>query len=211
MFDLDGTLADSLADIAAAGNHMLSKLRRPTIETFRFRYLAGQGVSYLVANALETDEPKLLEEGTRLFRDHYARHRHCHTRPYDGITQLLSVLADRPIKTAVLSNKPHQNTLPLVETLFAPWPFELVRGHQPPVPLKPDPTSALAIARDLSIEPRHWAYLGDTRVDMETAVAAGMFAVGATWGFRDEPELRDAGADAIIHHPTQLLELPEME
>lgn len=207
MFDLDGTLADTLADIAGAANHVMPELGRPEIELARFRYLAGQGLEYLIRHALPSEDPAEIERGMAIFKAYYAEHSMDHTGPYAGVPALLDALVAANVPMAVLSNKPHAATLALMAHAFSPWPFAAILGHRDAAPLKPDPSSAIEIADTLGIEPQRWAYVGDTRVDMETAKGAGMFAVGVLWGFRDEPELREAGADAIIRHPAELLRL----
>jgi phosphoglycolate phosphatase len=207
MFDLDGTLADTLADIAAAGNHVLTQLGRPALEQARYRYLAGQGLEWLVAEVLGTPERGEIERGAAMFRAHYEAHGHAQTKLYPGIADLLDALTSRAIRLAVLSNKLHALTQQVVRDRFSRWNFAAVAGEKTGVPLKPDPTGALAMVSELGIPPDQWAYVGDTRVDMLTARAAGLFAVGVTWGFREEAELRRHGAQAIIHHPMELLDL----
>ncbi|MCX5661190.1 MAG: HAD family hydrolase [Planctomycetota bacterium] len=212
MFDLDGTLADTLADIAAAANHALAQLGRPTFPVPRFRYLAGQGLESLMVEALGPDHRGLLEQGMAHFRSYYAQHSMDQTGPYEGIAELLDTLmvptpVGRGPKLAVLSNKPHPATIKLIEDAFAAWRFDAVRGHIEGTPLKPDPTSALEVAASLGVPPARWLYVGDTRVDMLTAVGAGMCPVGVLWGFRDELELREAGARHIVKHPSEILGL----
>ncbi len=212
MFDLDGTLADTLADIAAAANHAIGLLGHPAIELQRYRYLAGQGLRYLIEHALEghgTDDE--IEQGMAAFKAYYADHFTDFTEPFDGIPQVLDALAATGVKTSVLSNKPDAATHHVMGEVFSAWTFDVIRGAVDGVPLKPDPTSALLVAEQLGVAPQRTAYVGDTRVDMETANAAGFFAIGVTWGFRDEPELRDAGADAIISHPRELLAILGLE
>jgi phosphoglycolate phosphatase len=207
MFDLDGTLADTLVDIAAAGNHVLTELGLPALPTPRYRYLAGQGAHWLVAEALGPDRAGQVPRGLELFKQYQLAHGLEHTEPYPGIPELLAELARRGLKLAVLSNKPDAATQVAIRTVLGRVGFDAVVGQRDDAPLKPDPRPALAIARRLGVEPEHWLYLGDTRVDMETARRAGFFAVGVLWGFREEPELRDAGAQAIIRHPREVLEL----
>lgn len=204
MFDLDGTLADTLDDIAAAGNYMLRELGREPVETQRYRYLAGQGAEWLVREALQTEDPAAIEQGLNLFRQHYHEHRHALTRPYPGIPEMLDALVERGITLTVLSNKPHPFTQQVVREKFSRWPFAIVHGAKPDVPLKPDPAAARAIVDEAGIAPEHWLYVGDTSVDMKTANGAGLFAVGVTWGFRTEEELRQHGANAIVHHPGEI-------
>ena len=207
MFDLDGTLADTLADIAAAGNHMLSQFSQAPLPMQRYRYLAGQGVRYLVREALNThDSDDRIERGIALVEGFYAQHEHERTVAYPGVDDLLEALSRRGVAMAVLSNKPDAPARHLVAHLFADLEFQAVRGHRDGAALKPDPAAALEIARELAIPPENWLYVGDTAVDMQTGRGAGMTTVGVTWGFRDEPELLESGAQAIIHEPMQLLE-----
>lgn len=208
IFDLDGTLADTLADIAAAGNHALREMGRSAIETPRYRHLAGQGVVQLFVDALGDDAtPERVERGVRLFRAYYADHWRNQTGPYPGVPELLDALCQRGVKLAILSNKPHSATVEVVNELFSRWPFDAVVGHREEAKLKPHPGSGLALADELGLSPDQCAYVGDTAVDMQTGRAAGFFTIGVTWGFRDESELREHGADAIIHEPEQLLAL----
>ncbi len=207
MFDLDGTLADTLQDIANAANHALVHLGHAAIETPRFRHLAGQGLRNLMAAVLGPDRAEQIDEGMAMFRAHYADHFIDHTKPFEGISEVLDAAAARGLPMAVLSNKPHPATLLVMEKVFSRWPFASIIGHRPDKPLKPDPASALEIAASLSIPPRRWMYVGDTRVDMETAINAGMFPVAVLWGFRDEAELRESGAKVIVKEPAELLAL----
>jgi len=142
-----------------------------------------------------------------MYGRYYARQRQQLTTHYPGIPQLLDALAACGMKLAIFSNKPDDATGETVRQVLGQWQFDVVRGHRPPAPLKPDPTAALAISKELDVEPEDWLYLGDSGVDMATATAAGMFAVGALWGYRDEPDLIAGGAKAVIAHPLELLKL----
>lgn len=207
MFDLDGTLADTLDAIAAAGNHALTRLGRRALVTDQYRQLIGRGVQRLMTKALGDDSLELVPESVRLFRQYYNRHGDAQTRLYEGVPQLLASLKQRKMKRAVLSNKPHDATQTCVATVLAGHTFEAVAGAKPDIPLKPNPVAALTIVRQLKIAPDRWLYVGDSQVDMITANAAGMYAVGALWGFRDEAELRDGGAKALIGQPLDFLPL----
>jgi len=207
MFDLDGTLADTLGDIAASANHARGTLGLPPIETPRYRRLAGQGVHRLFRDALPADQHHRVEPLVAAFRVHYAEHAFDTTGPYDGVPSLLDALTEAGTTLAVLSNKPDAATRLVVDRLFGRWPWAAARGAVDGTPIKPDPAGAHAVVHDLGIPADAWAYVGDTDVDMWTGRAAGMFTVGVTWGFRDETELRGAGAQAIIHRPAELLPL----
>ncbi|MCC7144947.1 MAG: HAD family hydrolase [Phycisphaeraceae bacterium] len=210
MFDLDGTLADTLAPIAEAGNHALKALGRPTFAPAAYRHLAGQGLEALIAEAIGPDHPELFAEGLKIYREYYARHGMADTRAYPGILDLLAELTRRRLRLAVLSNKIQFFVEECVQALFPNISFAAVVGHGPGTALKPDPGAALAIARQLHIEAAAWVYVGDTAVDMQTGRGAGMFTVGVTWGFRDEAELRANGAQAIIHQPMELIRWVEL-
>lgn len=207
MFDLDGTLADTLGDIAAAANHALSEMGFSTYEVPSYRYLAGQGVHRLFADAIGEEDERTITALVARFKAYYALHRYDTTGPYDGIPELLDALAQRGMTLAVLSNKPHEAACDMIEQLFKRWNFAAVCGQQEGQPLKPDPMVACRIADSLGVPAAGWYYVGDTRVDMETGCAAGFFTVGVTWGFRDAEELRASGADAIVNTPGELLQL----
>ena len=211
MFDLDGTLADTLEDIAAVTNRVLAELGRPTVETARYRHLVGRGVHRLFTRAMGPGHEDLIPRAAELFELYYATDGQKHTVPYEGVPEMLDALVERDLRMAVLSNKPDDGTQDTVRQVLGRWRFDLVRGDRPPAPLKPDPTSAMAISDELGIAPEHWLYLGDTAVDMQTAVAAGMFPVGVLWGFRDEAELRGNGAEVVIGHPMEVLRLLDQQ
>ena len=207
MFDLDGTLVDTLADIANVGNYTLAKLGQPIHEIDAYRYLAGQGARWLVEHALEPDQQHLVEEGFEILKAYQLEHGMDLAEPYDGIPQMLDELTNRGLKKAVLSNKPDHATQDMIRIKCDRWSFDAVWGHKEEFPLKPDATSAIAVAEEVGVEPSRWLYLGDTKIDMETANGAGFHAVGVLWGFRDEQELRDSGARTIISHPMELIDL----
>ena len=207
LFDLDGTLADSLADLATATNGALAQLGCPTHPVESYRYMVGDGARELCARALPADKQGLQDEVLRRMRQHYDRHCFDLTKLYAGIPELISALAERRHRLAVLSNKPDDFTQRMIAHYFQPSPFAVVRGQLPNVPLKPDPTAAQQIAQELGIPPAHWLYLGDTNTDMRTARAAGMHAVGVLWGFRARDELVESGAEHIVARPEDVLAL----
>ncbi len=208
IFDLDGTLADTLDDIANAMNHVLVELGFPTATADEHRAGVGWGVRHLVKHALPGSDEALVDEATARFRRYYTDHLIVDTRPYPGIAELLDRLQGR-YTLAVLSNKPQAMTAAMIEEVFARWQFADVVGAREGVPRKPDPTSALALAQRLDVSPRDCVFVGDTDVDIQTATAAGMTPVGVGWGFRDGAELVAAGASALLSEPLQLLEVLE--
>ena len=208
MFDLDGTLLDTLADIAEAANAALTELAFPTYPTDSYRYFTGRGMDGLIRRILP-DGHRDDRTVSKCLAVAKARYRQCFsrsTKPYPGIPQLLTALEKLHLPKVVYSNKPDEFTQLMVEKLLPFCSFAAVRGQRPSVPIKPDPTAALQIAEQLNIPPADFLYLGDTDTGMHTAVAAGMYPVGALWGFRPA-ELLDAGAKSRIDSPLQLLTL----
>jgi len=209
LLDLDGTLIDSLGDIADSMNAVLAALGLPVHPANAYRRFIGDGVEWLVRRALPESRRSTGEvrEVTARVVEEYSRRWKATTRPYPGIPELLDELTSRGIRLAILSNKPHAATLAAVEEFLAPWRFDAVQGAGAAFPRKPDPAGALAIARSLGLPPKAFAYLGDTDTDMRTAIAAGMFPFGVLWGFRDAENLRSAGANVLLSHPLDLLPL----
>lgn len=208
LFDLDGTLLNTLEGIALAGNAVLAESGFATYSVNEYRLLVGAGVRKLFARALppHAATPAQIESCADRFSDVYRSTWSVGTLPYDGIPELLDELVRRRLPMAVLSNKPDEFTQQCVRDYFANVPFAAVLGEQPGVPPKPDPTGARQIVAALGVPPDEILYLGDTSIDMETARSAGMTPLGALWGFRDRDELVAAGAKGVIAHPRELLE-----
>lgn len=203
VFDLDGTLLDSLRDIAEAGNRVLAQFGFPSHPVDRYRTMVGDGVEVLARRILpETSrDPATIAAVGSAYRADYAKNWEVHSAPYEGVTDLLATLAERKIRTAVLSNKPHNFTLRCVRRFLAGHTFAIVLGAGSAFAHKPDPAGALHIAKELGIAPARCLYVGDTDTDMKTATAAGMFAVGALWGFRSREELVASGATVLAEKP----------
>lgn len=208
LFDLDGTLLDTLEDLADATNAALAKLGLPGHPLEAYKQFVGDGLENLVRRAMPQGrlDEMLLARGIELARHEYAGRWAEKSRPYAGIPDLLDGLGRRGLPMAVLSNKPDEFTRLCVTRLLAGWHFAAVQGARPDLPRKPDPHGALAIAAYMGIVPGEILYLGDTNTDMQTAVAAGMFPVGALWGFRTAGELLAAGAAALARTPTDVLD-----
>ncbi|TKJ37194.1 MAG: HAD family hydrolase [Planctomycetes bacterium B3_Pla] len=209
LFDLDGTLLDTLADIANSTNAALSRLGFPAHPVDVYRYFLGDGMDHLVRRALPEGhhDGNTLDRCKRAILDEYKNRWAENTKPYPGITELLCELEKRGIPKAVLSNKPDVFTKQTIEKLLPDFHFEIVRGAKPSVPVKPDPTAAFQIANELGIAPQRFIYIGDTDTDMRTAVSAGMFPAGALWGFRTAEELSASGAKALLRTPDEVLYL----
>jgi len=209
LFDLDGTLLDTLEDIANSVNSALVRYGLPTRSVDAYRYFIGDGVTMLISRALpdENRDSDIIAKCVKGFRQDYSRNWNVNTRPYEGVPELLDALAAKHIKMAVLSNKPDDFTKQCVSELLPNHDFEMILGQRDAIPIKPDPVGALQIADRLGITPSRFLYLGDSAIDMKTAVRAGMFPVGALWGFRPLEELQEHGAQAVIKHPMDLLGL----
>jgi phosphoglycolate phosphatase len=208
MFDLDGTLLDTLSDIAHAMNGVLGERGLPQHPVNAYRRMVGSGLEMLVRRAVPDEVARsrsVVAKLTEDLREAYAREPVARTRPYEGIPILLEDVRARGIPMAVLSNKADELVQEVVAGFFPPDLFVVVQGMRDDVPPKPDPTSARAIASRMGVEPGEVVYLGDSDIDMHTARNAGMIAVGAGWGFRGETELRDAGAEIVIDAPGELV------
>ena len=210
LFDLDGTLLDTLQDLADSMNSVLRRFSFASHPLEAYKYFVGDGMATLVRRTLP--EPQRNQEATvatclTSMKETYRERWRVQTHPYPGIPELLDQLSAREIKISVLSNKPDDFTRLMVKELLPRWHFECVFGERPNVPRKPDPIAALEIAERSRVSPEAFAYLGDTATDMITARAAGMYAVGVLWGFRSAEELTGNGADTLISNPADLLAL----
>lgn len=209
IFDLDGTLLDTIDDLADSMNGVLARRGIPTHDVDKYKYFVGDGMSTLVKRALPQDisNDSLVSECITEMREEYGKRWANKSCPYEGIPELLDMLAAEGIKTAILSNKPDEFTKIVVEKLLSRWKFEVVLGERSGIPKKPDPTGAMEIADLLNIPPEEFLYLGDTNTDMLTANAAGMYAVGVLWGFRKADELIKSGAQILLEKPVDLIEV----
>ena len=209
LFDLDGTLLDTIKDIADSVNIALARLGLPQHEVEAYKYFVGDGREALAIRALPEDYRHMVnvDKLAASIEIEYSKRWANNTLAYPGIPDMLQSLADLGINIAILSNKPQDSTEEMVSRLLPQWRFELVLGARSSIPMKPDPTSALQISRRLNIPPAEFLYLGDTDIDMKTATAAGMYPVGALWGFRTADELLAGGARDLIQNPTDLISL----
>lgn len=209
IFDLDGTLINSLQDIADSMNRVLVSKGFSTHDYESYRYFVGKGLRNLVGCTLP-EEQRTDENILGLYADlleDYEKNCLKKTILYRGIPNLLDALKERGLKLAILSNKADAFTKKISGELLVQWPFGVILGAKDDLPRKPDPTGALLLSKSLGVSPAEILYVGDTSVDMMTAIAAGMFSVGVTWGFRTREELIKSGARAIIDKPLELLEL----
>lgn len=212
IFDLDGTLLDSIHSIKYCADRALAPLGYGPFSEKQYQYFVGDGVVNLIKRALAAGgdtEGRHLDEVLARYRELFAVDCMYEVKPYDGIPELLQKLRESGLRLAVLSNKPHAETLRVIGALFGTDSFEVIQGQMDGVPIKPDPAGVFGILRKLDLLPEELLYLGDTATDMETGKGAGAFTVGALWGFRTREELEESHADAIIAHPLELLEYLE--
>lgn len=209
IFDLDGTLLNTIDDLADSMNLALTQHGFPEHPVERYKKFVGNGVAVLTQRAMADFPHTEAQEAAVLgdFRVHYARLQRNKTAPYPGIRMLLLDLNRRGVPVSVLSNKPHEDTGRVVRGYFPEISFFRIVGQSDTVPPKPDPTGVFGVLRDLGCEKEEVLYVGDSLVDMQTAKNAGLYAVGVLWGFRDREELEENGADTLIAEPHELLAL----
>ncbi len=206
LFDLDGTLVNSLEDLKTSTNFALDKMGFPVHETECYKYFVGAGMPKLIENALPEDkkDKTTIEKTLEIFLGHYKEHYVDETVPYDGILELLERLSD--FKLAVFSNKKQEMTTIVVEKLLGDK-FQIVCGKKENYPIKPDPKLTLEIISELGVEPSECVFVGDSGTDMVLAKNAGCVSIGVLWGFRKEDELRENGADYIVSAPAEILDV----
>ena len=208
IFDLDGTLMDTLEDIAVSVNKVLKDFGKEPVELDKFRYLVGEGAKTLMQKVLPEEDEKTQKEAHLLFEKYYAKEYDKNTKLYDGIDKLLTFLQTRGYKMAIISNKPDSFTKLCAVKYLRKWKFDAVYGIREGVPKKPDPAGVFDIFKDLSVKAEECLYFGDTAIDMITAKNAGIEnSIGVLWGFRDEKELRENGAKYIVKTPKDTLKL----
>ena len=204
VFDLDGTLLDTLEDLADSVNAVLERHGWATHPVEAYRYFVGDGPTVLFERALPGEIATDADAVAPLVSEYkveYDSRWDAKSRPYAGIPELLDGLAAQGLKLSVLSNKPHEFTLKCVEGLLGKWEWDVLLGLRDGEPKKPHPKGGLEVAERLGVEPRECVYFGDTSTDMKTAIAAGMYPVGVLWGFREEEELRESGAGLLLKRP----------
>ena len=208
IFDLDGTLLNTIDDLSDAVNYTLTKYCYPTHTVEDYKYKVGNGMRKLLERSLpegrntEAD----IDNAMEIFMPYYAKHKMDKTAPYENIPELLKELKSRGIKTAVVTNKAHSAAVPLIDEVF-PLLFNCVTGQKDGVPTKPDPTAVFDTMKTLDVTADECIFVGDSAVDMQTAKNAGCFALGVLWGFRKADELIENGADKLISEPKELLNL----
>jgi len=210
IFDMDGTVADTLASIAGFGNAALTAHGYPALDVELYRQLVGNGADVLMRRMLTAAGADYTEDTVKALRKTYdALYEADPTKlvvPYPGIPELLRTIRADGVKTAILSNKPDNMTCFIAAALF-PGLFDIVHGQRAAFPKKPDPTAVLLLCEELGVTPAECLYVGDSGVDMQTGKNAGIVTAGVTWGFRGAEELQANGADFLAHTAEDLLSL----
>lgn len=209
IFDLDGTLSDSLASIKYCADKAVEPYGIGPFSPDQYRYFVGDGAANLIRRCLAAGGDEQLvyfDRAFALYQKIFQEHCMYQVRPYPGIVELLAVLKEKGVKIAVLSNKPHAETVSVIEALFGKGYFDVIQGQTEDVAIKPSPEGVFLILKQLSLEPDEILYVGDTGTDMRTGKGAGAYTVGVLWGFRERAELEEYEADRIIETPEQLLD-----
>lgn len=209
IFDLDGTLLNTLGDIADAANRVLTRHGFPNHLNGDYVWFVGNGAKKLMVRALPDNQrlDEIIETCAREFIAEYKDHWHEATNVYTGISDLVLALHRKDIKLSVVTNKPHRFAGVMMDHYFKDIPFYPILGQRDDIPKKPHPQQALTAARKMGVKPSACIFLGDSDVDIKTAQRAGMHPLGAGWGFRPIEELKNAGAVKVLRHPMELLEI----
>lgn len=207
LFDLDGTLLNTIDDLADAANWVCAQNGWPQHTVAEYKYMVGNGIPKLVErfSPAEARTPDRLAETLAQFTARYDAHKEDKTAPYPGIPALLKELKAAGVQTAVFSNKADALCGKIIDHYFGPGAFSAVRGSRPGVPTKPDPTGLWDLMRQLNADPETTLFVGDSDVDILTGHNAGLPAMGAVWGFRGAGELTAAGAEALAYRPGDIL------
>ena len=206
IFDLDGTLVNSLEDLADATNYALKSFGQQVHSTEAVKLMVGEGTRTLISRALNNKNPELVEPVLVKMREKYDQICLNKSRPYNGLQEVVAELAKRNFKLAVLTNKDEKMAQKIVSHFFDGF-FQIVKGTIDAVAVKPEPTAVLQVLAKLGVRPEEAIFVGDSKIDVQTAKAAGIKAVGVSWGFRGRSELIEAGADAVIEEARHLLKL----
>lgn len=209
IFDLDGTLLNTLKALTYTTNLVLDHFGLGPVDEEHMKRFVGDGYKMQLERAFrycKDENPEHWEESFPLYTELFAKHCLYQVKPYDGIVMLLKELKEREIRIAVLSNKPHLRTVENIESVFGKGYFDYIAGEQPGVPKKPDPAGVLRILEAFSAKPSECLYFGDTNTDMKTGLGAGLITVGVTWGFRGREELEAFHPQYIIDHPREVWE-----
>lgn len=214
IFDLDGTLTDTLESLTFSVNETLEEMKLPKITAGQCRSFVGNGARFLMEKAVSVsgeEHLSRLDEAMERYGRIFDANCTYHVIPYPGVCSMLEEMSRAGLALAVLSNKPHRQAVHVVEEIFGKDRFQWIQGQKDNVPRKPDPTAALQIAGELGALPKETIYIGDSEVDVATGTAAGMLTIGVSWGFRERKVLEDAGAEYIACSPQEIMKLINRE
>jgi phosphoglycolate phosphatase len=207
IFDMDGTLLDTIEDIADSMNAALKSLGFPVLPIEQYRDLVGDGIEILAMRALPEEQRTVetIATSVKAMREEYGARWSIKSRPFPGIPELLDGLMEMGIRLSILSNKLDDFTKTMARSLLPKWRFIEVRGLVPSIPRKPDPAGAYLCAERMGVDPMHCIFVGDSAIDMDTANRAGMAPFGALWGYQDRQRLMNHGARVLLDDPRDLL------
>ncbi|MCB6416510.1 HAD family hydrolase [Dorea acetigenes] len=209
IFDLDGTLTNTLESLTYSVNETLKEMGLRTISSEQCRQFVGNGARCLMKRALQVsgdENAGRLEEGMKVYGRIFGANCTYHVTPYEGIPEMLDELKKRGMKLGVLSNKPHGQTVDVAEKIFGSGMFDEIQGQSESLARKPDPAGVFYLLEKMQISKEECLYIGDSEVDIATGSAAGVKSVGVSWGFRSRETLKEAGAQIIIDVPQELLQ-----
>ena len=209
IFDMDGTVSNTINSIAYFGNNALNKAGLTSIEADVYKKLVGNGAKILVERMIKTvgADESYYDEVAYEYNTKYDDDFLYLTEPYDGILDMLKALKDMGITVAILSNKPHSTAIKISDALFSDALIDVCYGGRDGIALKPDPAGVYEILEEFSLEKEECLYIGDTATDMKTGKGAGLYTIGVLWGFRDKEELENSGADVTISHPCEIIDI----
>ena len=208
IFDLDGTLLNTIGDLADSCNHVLAAKGYSTYSTEQYKKFVGNGAAILMKRIHpEGTSQAELDDALVQFTVYYEAHKDIKTAPYDGIPELLNQLKSQDLRLCVLSNKPHEISTQIVKQYFGENTFDIILGKSPDFPIKPDPASCNYLIGKLGLDKSSVLYVGDSNVDMQTARNADLTSCGVCWGFRSEAELRAEGAAFLAHTPDDIFDI----
>lgn len=208
IFDMDGTLLNTLADLAMSCNYALSEGGFPTHGEDEYKAFVGRGPIYLIENALPENarDEATIKRTRQIFEDYYSEHSMDLTKPYDGTLEMLNAVRGSGMKISIYSNKPHDKAVPLAELFFDSL-YDSIAGFRDGVPPKPEPDTGREIMRRFGVTAKETVYIGDSDIDMQAAKNLGVYAVGVTWGFRTRTDLENSGADVIVDKMDDLIKI----
>ena len=209
IFDLDGTISDTISTITHYCNVTLEYCGFEPIGEDKIKYFVGDGKKKLIHRLIgyyNADTPQMFEKAEKKYDSEYERDVVYETKPFDGICSLIAELRKNGLKTAVLSNKPDNVTVMITDIMFKGL-FDVCHGKREGIDTKPNPQGALLTAEELGVKPTECVFVGDTNVDIFTAKNSDMISLGVLWGFRDFDELKNAGADHIVNKPNEILDI----